>query len=64
MIGLVKRAGARMVELVLPGTSAAAGCAPECYCQQQLNNGSWRHRQCCYTPACTVTCNAWSGGKC
>jgi hypothetical protein len=64
VIGLVKRAGARMVELVLPGTSAAAGCVPDCRCEQQLVNGSWRHHTCCNTPSCDRPCNAWSGGKC
>jgi hypothetical protein len=60
--------GAKVAELLLPKTEAAAGCAPSCYCKECAFGGSYCDPsgvvtggnrcviRCCLTGACKTTC--------
>lgn len=65
---ILQTLGAKVADRLLPKTSAAAGCAPDCYCKScsmggtncnpngTVTGGNRCVIRCCYTPQCGTTC--------
>lgn len=56
MFNSINRLADKLLTAVLPQDKAAAACAPDCQPNQVCQNHFLYTQQCCYTPACIVSC--------
>ncbi|MEV0648477.1 hypothetical protein AB0I28_24755 [Phytomonospora sp. NPDC050363] len=58
--------GDKLLSALVPASTAAAVCPPDCIQERQKSDGRCRYRTCCYRGVpCTWTCGTWSGwGAC
>ncbi|MGW1717675.1 hypothetical protein [Streptomyces sp. GQFP] len=56
MSKMLRGVAGRVAGKLLPQTTAAAGCAADCYYDNRVSGGQIYKLHCCYLPNCTLRC--------